>query len=250
MVGGIQRSRVFVLSILDKFKQMLNERRARDAIEAAALVVRTVSALPPAERSAVMIVAHAMLRDAAVDYGKEILGNPTRVPKTELAEILGRLGAAHRKLSGSLAAVADHVSGDVVYKGTLRQMRATEVVIVTVGMAWDKALLVPARQVWKSLWAARTHAVEAVRLVMAFQTAMHERALPAGQAGGPEQMAQLATTLPAMFRPKTAAGAAAKTPVSKAPASKIEPKAASGKPAPKRPAATPPRRPAKERSTA
>lgn len=188
---------------------MLNDRRARGAVDAASLVVRTISALPPAERSAVMIVAHAMLRDAAKDYGKEVLSNPTKLPKTDLAEILARLGVSHRKLSASLAAVADHVSGDVVYKGTLRQIRATEVVIVTVGIGWDKALLVPARQVWKSMWTARTHAVEAVRLVMAFQTAMHERALPASQAGGPEQMVLLATTVPAMFRTKAPASKSA-----------------------------------------
>ncbi|MGY3582443.1 hypothetical protein ACVIGB_000633 [Bradyrhizobium sp. USDA 4341] len=192
-----------ILSILDKAKRVLNERRARAAVDAATLVVRTMSSLPAAERSAVMIVAHAMLRDAAVDYGKDIVANPTKLPKTDLAEILARLGATHRKLSASLAAVADHVAGDVVYKGTLRQIRATEVVIVTVGMAWDKALLVPARQAWKAMWAARTHAVDGVRLIMAFQAAMHERALPESQAGGPEHMARLATTLPAMFRPKT-----------------------------------------------
>ena len=192
------------MSILEKMKRMLNDRRARGAVDAAALVVRTISALPAAERSAVMIVAHAMLRDAAIDYGKEVLSNPTKLPKVELAEILARLGASHRKLSASLAAVADHVSGDVVYKGTLRQIRATEVVIVTIGMGWDKALLVPARQVWKCMWTARTHAVEAVRLVLAFQSAMHERALPESQAGGPEKMVVLATTVPAMFRTKAA----------------------------------------------
>lgn len=228
------------LSILDKAKHLLDERRARAAIDAASLVVRTITAAPAAERSAVMIVAHAMLRDAAGDYGKDILGNPMRLPKTDLAEILARLGATHRKLSASLAAVADHVAGDVVYKGTLRQIRATEVVIVTVGMAWDRALLVPARQVWKAMWAARTHAVEGVRLVVAFQSAIHERALPESQSGGPEHMARLATTLPAMFRPKAGQSQAGST--ARAPA---KPQSAA------KPAGTPGRQPAtKQRSSA
>jgi hypothetical protein len=195
------------MRMLDNLKMMINERRARYAIDVAQpALARTVAGMEMAERAAVMIIAHAMLRDATQDYGPAVVANPSKLRKEAVVEFLTRLGGAHRKLTASLDAVSEHVAGDLVYAGVLRQMRATEVVIVTVGIAFDRTLVPLVKQVWRGLWQARTHAVDGVRLIRSFERAMHERALPASQPKDPEKMARLATRLPEMFRPASRPG--------------------------------------------
>lgn len=212
------------MRMLTNFRKMLNERRARDAIDVAQpALARTIAGMEMAERAAVMIIAHAMLRDATQDYGMAVIANPSKLRKEAVTEFLTRLGTAHRRLTASLDAVSEHVAGDLVYAGVLRQIRATEVVIVTVGIAFDRTLIAVVKQTWRGLWQARTHAVDGVRLIQSFERAMHERALPASQPKDPEKMARLATRLPQMFKPtgqaskskaassdKSAAGSAAK----------------------------------------
>jgi FAD/FMN-containing dehydrogenase len=195
------------MRMLDNFRKILNERRARDAIDVAQpALARTVAGMEMAERAAVMIIAHAMLRDATQDYGMAVIANPSKLRKEKVAEFLTRLGRAHRRLTASLDAVSEHVAGDLVYAGVLRQIRATEVVIVTVGMAFDRTLVAVVKQTWRGLWQARTHAVDGVRRIQSFERAMHERALPASQPKDPEKMARLATRLPEMFKPVSQAG--------------------------------------------
>lgn len=190
------------MRMLDNFRKMLNERRARDAIDAAQpALARTVAGMEMSERAAVMIIAHAILRDATQDYGAAVVANPMKLSRERVTELLTRLGGSHRRLTASLDAVSEHVAGDEVYGGVLRQIRATEVAIVTVGMAFDRTLVALVKQVWRGLWQARTHAVDGVRLIQTFERAMHERALPASQPKDPEKMARLATRLPEMFRP-------------------------------------------------
>src|ERR1700732_2384709 len=102
--------------MLSNFRKMLNERRARDAIDVAQpALARTVAGMEMAERAAVMIIAHAMLRDATQDYGMAVIANPSKLRKEVVAEFLTRLGGAHRRLTASLDAVSEHVAGDLVY---------------------------------------------------------------------------------------------------------------------------------------
>ena len=222
------------MQLLANFRKMLNERRAQTAVDTAQpTLARTVAGMDLAERAALMIVAHAILRDATQDYGMAVVANPSKLPREKVVELLSRLGAAHRRLTVSLDAVSEHVSGDIVYAGVLRQVRATEVAIVTVGVGFDRTLIPVVKQTWRWLWQARTHAVDGVRLIRAFERAISDRALPASQPKDPEKMARLATRLPEMFRPSKpaqagkdgAAGAARPAPASR-PAGKPAPAAA------------------------
>jgi hypothetical protein len=152
------------------------------------------------ERAAVMIVAHAMLRDASIEYGAALISRPTAIARPVLLEFVARLGTAHRKLGASAEVVSGRSSDDMILQGVLRQLRATEIVIITVGVVLNRSLAGAVREVWKTLWAARGNAVDAVRLLKEFERVMNERALPASQPRDPERMARLATTLPAMFK--------------------------------------------------
>lgn len=188
---------------LNPLSSLFDERRAREAVEECLpTLVRSLEALDGPERAATMIVAHAIWRDAADEYGQGFIERPSRIPKRDVVSFLARLARAKRRLVLSVESVVDLKASDPMYLGTMRQLRATEVMLTTLGSAVVPAAPKTAVRCWQVLWEGRRHAVSAVRLLRSFEIATKTAALPSSQSGRPDDMAQLATRLPPALRRK------------------------------------------------
>jgi hypothetical protein len=121
--------------------------------------------------------------------------------------LLARLSQAKRRLSLTVDTVADLRADDPVFTGTMRQIRATDVMLATMGGSVHPGASRTAIECWRLLWEGRRHVAAAVRLLRAFEAATGTRALPSSQPRESEAIAALGTTLPAPLRRRPAGGA-------------------------------------------
>lgn len=181
-------------------------RRARRATFAArAALAGAFAGQPPAERAAIMAVANAILASVAARHGDAVLLRPAALRKDEAAAIIAELSVSITKLSLSLDRLSDRDFGDPVLDGVHRQMRATELVVGTLGTALDPSGKRIVAEAWSALYGARRHAKAAVAALLAFQEETGISPVPEGVPSRPADLLAMATTAPPFLRARTAA---------------------------------------------
>jgi hypothetical protein len=192
------------------FGAVRQRRTAMAALSVSESAPRGVSALPLPERAAALAVANAMLRVAAVTYGQDALARPAALPRKTLFRIVADLAEAHAKLLDILAASEGKGMKDPDFAAAMRQLRATETLMLTFGAVLAPQCAEAMRRCWKALWTARGSALDAVRILRRYETGFGADALPLPDGAEPwtdREIAKLAASLPPMFvRKKTADG--------------------------------------------
>jgi hypothetical protein len=181
----------------------LNERRARRAVAAASAAIADAFAGQPAhERAAIMAISNAILAAVASEHGDLVLTRPAALKRATASTILGELSTSLSKLSAVLDALSDRDHGDPVLDGVHRQMRATELVVATLGISLDPTARSPVLEAWRALYRARRHAGEAVAALTAFREETGTSPVPEGVPSTRGDLLALATTPPPFLLPK------------------------------------------------
>lgn len=192
-------------------------RRARTIVEQATVSLEAgLTALAPAERSATAAIANAMLLSASHRWGKSILEAPQTLPAKTAADIVFELAAVHSDIvAGHLQPLSHRGVEDVSMAQAMRQARACELVLATIGagLAPDGRTVV--RNAWKLLHASRGSANDGVVLLM--QYANHAKSSPFPSIPGFKidrgKAVQLATSIPPFLRAKKPVKTQAKAPL-------------------------------------
>jgi len=185
-------------------------RRARSIVEQVGLgLAESMSALSPAERSATLAIANAMLVAGSRKWGRAVLDSPKSLSEKEAMEIIFELAAMQSQVvNGYLAPMRHRGMGDITFAQGMRQTRAAELVIASVGMALVPDAEHRARPAWKVLWNARSEAEHGVSLLL--QYASHSKSSPFPRIPGVKmdkaKAMQYATSVPPFLRPRTANG--------------------------------------------
>lgn len=220
----------------------LKERRARSVVEGVLPALpEGVQLLGRADRAATLAIANAMLEVAAASWGPDALRDPAALPKRTAAEAVLVLAGHHVRLrTEQLEPMQRRNMDDIAYSQAMRQLRATELLIGTLGGCLLDSKPAGVRASWKMLWEAREHAVEGGRTLAAFMRHARARPVPACKSAPGKltaaDLVRLCSTLPPFLRPRKAAEPG--KPAAK-PGAKQAPQRAAA-----RPAAPPARRPA------
>lgn len=196
----------------------LRERRARTIVaQVCPDLADGIGMLSPVDRAGVLAIANALLEVTAEAWGKEVLRKPASLGKDTISDIVCKLADHHsRVLKELLEPLSDRGMEDISYAQAMREIRASEIVIATLGAPLTGTKQPSVAQSWKLLWAARGEAAEAAQTLMRY--AKHAGADPVprtkARRGPPKQddIARLASTLPPFFqkrRPAKPAGARA-----------------------------------------
>lgn len=211
------------------------ERRAR------AVVQSTLPSLPEGiqllgrvDRAATLAIANAMLEAGADTWGPQVLRNPNLLPKPACIEAVLVLANHHGQLrTQALEPMQRRNMEDVAYAQAMRELRATELLIGTLGASLVDGRKPAVNEAWKLLWESRDQALDGAKALVDF--AKHAKALPVpkakarpGKTMGAD-LVRLASTLPPFLRRKPAKAAAD-------PAARAKPKAIAPPAAPSRPA--------------
>ncbi len=156
----------------------LKERRARSVVEGVLpSLPEGVQLLGRADRAATLGIANAMLEVAGSTWGGEALRDPASMPRRAAAEAVLVLAGHHVRLrTEQLEPMQRRNMDDVAYAQAMRQLRATELLIGTLGGCLLDARPAGVRASWKMLWDAREHAVDGGKALAAFMR--HARARP------------------------------------------------------------------------
>ncbi|GJD91605.1 hypothetical protein BHAOGJBA_5153 [Methylobacterium hispanicum] len=181
-------------------------RRAHRATSAAmASLADAFAGQPHAERAAIMAVANALLASVAARHGDLVMRRPSTLDRDDAAAIVAELSLSMAKLSLASEELSGRDFGDPVLDGIHRQMRATELVVGTLGMAMDPSGKRVVVEAWSNLYAARRHARAAVAALLAFQEETGTSPFPEGVPSKPSDLLALATTAPPFLRVRTVA---------------------------------------------
>jgi hypothetical protein len=173
------------------------ERRARRAAAAATAAIGDAFAGQSAhERAAIMAISNAILASVASQHGDLVLTRPAALKRSTVSTILAELSTSLSKLSAVLDALSDREHGDPVLDGVHRQMRATELVVATLGISLDPKAKSPVLEAWRTLYKARRHAGEAVAALTAFREETGTSPVPEGVPSGRGDLLAMATTPP------------------------------------------------------
>lgn len=181
-------------------------RRARTIVEQIGVNLdQGLIAMSPAERSATLAIANAMLLAASKKWGKGILTAPQNTMRKVAVDIIFDLAAVHSTIINSDISEFNHRGvQDISFSQALRQVKATEIVLATIGCAIvpeTKNRVIPA---WKTLYNARTHAKDALKLLIQYGKFAKTSPLPSvpGMKIDSQKVLQLATSAPPFLRPK------------------------------------------------
>lgn len=181
-------------------------RRAHRATSAAmSSLADAFAGQPHAERAAIMAVANALLASVAARHGDIVMKRPSALDRDDAAAIVAELSLSMAKLAVALEESSGRDFGDPVLDGIHRQMRATELVVGTLGTAIDPSCKRVVAEAWSALYAARRHAKAAVAALLAFQEETGTSPIPEGVPSKPADLLALATTAPPFLRVRAAA---------------------------------------------
>ncbi|AOG03476.1 hypothetical protein BSY19_5114 (plasmid) [Bosea sp. RAC05] len=180
-------------------------------------LVRGLQDLSPVDRAAVLSLVNALIDLAADKWGPGVAVKPAGIKRDVAADIVAKLASSHsRVLTERLEPVQKRGMKDMTYAQAMRQIRAYEVVIATLGVCLSEGPKDAVMQAWKLLWASRAHAGEAAASMMRFGTHAGIDPLPLSRRlRGPIKSAdveRLASTLPTFLMRKKS------NPVAKPPA--------------------------------
>ena len=195
----------------------LRERRAKGIVaQVMPTVVEGVQTLAPVERAACFAIAHALLRKASEEWGREVIAKPATLRSDTAASIVCAMADSHAKvLREGVEAHENRGSGDLTYSQALRTARAFEATIAIIGRRFaPEGEGVQAPRAWKLLWGARGHAAEAADILLRYRKVAGVDALPRPKGQKTHvtrvQLTELAETLPPFFVQKAAAKPKAK----------------------------------------
>ena len=191
------------------------ERRAR------AVVQNTMPSLPegiqllaPVERAATLAIANAMLEAGADAWGPGVLKSPSALAKGVAVEAVLVLAAHHGRLRESLESMQRRNMDDVAYSQAMRELRATEVLIGTLGAVLVEGRKPPVNEAWKLLWSARDQSLAGAKALAEFYH--HTKASPVPRSKvrpgklKAADLVLLASTLPPFLQKRPAKPAARK----------------------------------------
>ena len=181
------------------------ERRARTIVQQVKTdLVRGIQDLSPVDRAAVLSLVNTLIDLSADKWGPAVAVKPVTLRRDIAADIVTKLADSHsRVLTERLEPVQRRGMKDVTYAQAMRQIRAYEVTIATLGIVLLDGPKDAVAQVWKLLWASRDHAAEAAASMMRFGAQAGIDPLPLSRRlRGPIKAAdieRLASSLPAFL---------------------------------------------------
>lgn len=187
-------------------------RRARTVIEQVGVGLEEgLSAMPPAERSAILAIANSMLLAAAAQHGKDVINNPFGLSTSVSVALVFELASTQTAIiDGFIEPMRDRGMGDVIFAQAMRQVRAVELVLATIGVSLVPEMKQKAVHGWKILWNARPHAADGVALLQ--QYASHSRSRPLADVPNMtmdgNRVRSLASSVPPFLRSKKPASVA------------------------------------------
>lgn len=158
-----------------------------------------LATLQPRERAGVLIMANVMLDLAARVWGAALRDDPATAPRNASDAALVALAAAR----DAVAEASTWTGGSDVPR--LRQMLATDVVMLTIGFPRAPHTYRALGLAWRSLWGERLHLGEALLALRDWERATGVDALPPGADGrrqGDAQVLDMAASFPSFFRRK------------------------------------------------
>lgn len=192
-------------------------RRARTIVQhVMSGLERGVQDLSPVDRAAVLSIVNGLIDLTADKWGEQVASDPGSIKPEVLADIVIKLAETHsRTLVERLEPVQERGMGDVSYAQAMRQVRAFEVTIATLGRYLIDGSLDPLTRSWKLLAASRSNANEAAISMMRFAALSHSDPVPTSRRlRGPVKEAdvvRLATSLPLFLTKRRPAPAPVKS---------------------------------------
>jgi hypothetical protein len=194
--------------------RFLRVRRARTVVEQIVpTLLEGLKALPEVERACTMAIANAMLLAAAKERGSQILSDPYSLEAGLASDIVMEMAGIHGGiLHEILVPLHKRNMGDVMYAQSMRQIRAMEVVMVTIGGSLAPEVRFYAREGWKILWSGRNHGEDAASTLIQFAKHARSRPLPSipGKQITRADIVRLAASVPPFLRKKKRAAPARK----------------------------------------
>lgn len=165
------------LFIFDYFRA----RRARSVVlNTLPSLPESVRLLSPVDRAATLAIANAMILVAADTWGTAAKSNPSSLKRKATAEMVMVLAAHHITLVRErLEPMQKRNMQDIAYSQAMREIRATELLICTMGASLVEGRKPGVAESWKLLIEARAHAVEGAKALAAF--ARHAKVPPLPQ---------------------------------------------------------------------
>ena len=184
----------------------LRVRRARTIVEQIAPgLADNLKLLPEIDRAGTMAIANAMLMASAERWEDGVVTNPYALPRNVAMEIVFSLAEQQsRILHEVLIPLESRSMDDVLYAQAMRQIRALEVVAVTVGVAIEPQVKQYAVAAWKVMWMARNLGEDAARVLVQYSKHSKSRPLPEipGKKIGFAELVELTRALPPFLRKK------------------------------------------------
>lgn len=161
----------------------LRVRRARTIIEQIGPgLADNLAKLPLVDRAATLAIVNAMLLAGGQQWGPKVAQAPHRLTKDTATEVIFELAERQSQvLNDVLIPLQKRNMSDVVYAQAMRQLRALELMIVTMGAAIDPLASRRAVAGWKVLLKARASASEAALVLIQYSQHAKARPLPAIQ---------------------------------------------------------------------
>lgn len=172
-----------------------------------------IQSLAPVDRAATLAIVNAMMEAAADQWGQGVLTAPTKIPRDTAAQAVVSLAAHHAKLvRDGLGRMQDRGMGDVAYAQAMRETRATEMLIATIGSCLHEGSKEEVAAAWGLLWKARGSTAEAAETLRDY--ARHAKVDPVPRsrrrlhAAGRADLERLASSVPPFLRPRKPAATA------------------------------------------
>lgn len=186
-------------------------RRARTIVEhVRSSLMAGLTALSGPDRAAVMAISNALIDVAAERWGAAVANRPMTLNPDLSAEIVVALSESHERVfEERLEPIANRGMDDIAFAQSMRQLRAYEVVIATLGAAAaDKSSGSVVGEAWKLLWLARENAAQGAEELRRFSKFADADPVPRSKKlrrrAELADLVRLSTTLPAFFLKKPA----------------------------------------------
>lgn len=199
----------------------LRVRRARTVVEGVIpSVPEGVQLLSRVDRAATLGIANSMLQVGAEEWGDEVLQAPARMQPRRAAEAVLVLAGHHVRLrTEALEPMQRRNMDDIAYAQAMRELRAVELVIATLGAVLLDTKPAGTRAAWKLLWDARDRHLDGAKALADF--ARHAKASPVLRPKSrrgkltPAELVTLCSTLPPFLSAKGGEGNASAKPAAR-----------------------------------
>ena len=179
-----------------------SDKRCEDLNALAASLPKALEAMHPIERATVLVLTNSMLAYAERSYGVLITANPRQVDVNAARTIWDNLA----ELKSGLDSMAKDMKG-TQKRHIACHFHATELVLLTVGLALAQGHSRQLGACWKSVWSARASAQQAVPWLRKYERATGVGTVPKladGREASDIDLLRFAESLPAFLRRRRA----------------------------------------------